>query len=166
MLRGVLEVLAQALHDEGYLDLQETFIDGSFAPAKQGGAGVGKTKRWKGSKIMAIADRRGLPRGSHRECHAARSHPGPRNPRAAVCQAVPCALIGDNACQSDRLMLSWPARGVELIAPHRDSPRSGTPPVSTSVSRLRINSSASRARSSARRRRIAASISAEDIGSV
>ena len=25
---------AQALHDEGYLDLQETFIDGSLAPAK------------------------------------------------------------------------------------------------------------------------------------
>ena len=61
VLRGVLEVLAQALHDEGYLDLQETFIDGSFAPAKRGGAGVGKTKRGKGSKIMAIADRHGLP---------------------------------------------------------------------------------------------------------
>ena len=45
VLRRVLEVLAQALHDEGYLDLQETFIDGSFAPAKQGGGGVGKTKR-------------------------------------------------------------------------------------------------------------------------
>jgi hypothetical protein len=35
-----LELLAQALHDEGYLDLDETFIDGSFAPAKQGGACV------------------------------------------------------------------------------------------------------------------------------
>ena len=39
-LRTVLEILAQALHDEGYLDLQETFIDGSFAPAKRGGACV------------------------------------------------------------------------------------------------------------------------------
>src|SRR5262245_66584077 len=29
VLRGVLEVLAQALHDEGYLDLEETFIDGA-----------------------------------------------------------------------------------------------------------------------------------------
>jgi hypothetical protein len=26
VLRGVLKVLAQALHDEGYLDLQETFM--------------------------------------------------------------------------------------------------------------------------------------------
>src|SRR5262245_58284085 len=64
---GVLEVLAQALHDEGYLDLQETFIDGSFASAKQRGAGVGKTKRGKGLKIMAIADRRGLPVAVHIE---------------------------------------------------------------------------------------------------
>jgi hypothetical protein len=60
-LRTILEVLAQALHDEGYLDLQEAFIDGSFAPAKRGGAAVGKTKRGKGTKIMAIADRQGLP---------------------------------------------------------------------------------------------------------
>ena len=60
-VRSILEILAQALHEEGYLDLQETFIDGSFAPAKQGGACVGKTKRGKGSKIMAIADRQGFP---------------------------------------------------------------------------------------------------------
>jgi len=38
VLGSILEVLAQALLDEGYLDLQEAFIDGSFAPAKQGGA--------------------------------------------------------------------------------------------------------------------------------
>jgi hypothetical protein len=48
LLRSVLEILAQALHDEGYLDLQEAFIDGSFAPAKHGGAAVGKTKRRQG----------------------------------------------------------------------------------------------------------------------
>ena len=52
-LRTVLEILAQALHDEGYLDLHEAFIDGSFSPAKRGGTCVGKTKRGKGSKIMA-----------------------------------------------------------------------------------------------------------------
>ena len=31
LLRSILEILAQALHDEGYL--REAFIDGSFAPA-------------------------------------------------------------------------------------------------------------------------------------
>ncbi len=34
-LRSILEILAQALHDEDYLDLQEAFIDASFAPAKR-----------------------------------------------------------------------------------------------------------------------------------
>jgi transposase len=67
LLRSILEILAQALHDEGYLDLQEAFIDGSFAPAKRGGACVGKTKRGKGSKIMAIADRHGRPVAVHVE---------------------------------------------------------------------------------------------------
>jgi transposase len=31
LLRSILEILAQALHDEGYLDLQEAFIDGRLA---------------------------------------------------------------------------------------------------------------------------------------
>jgi transposase len=67
VLRSILETLAQALHDEGHLDLQEAFIDGSFASAKRGGACVGKTKRGKGSKIMAIADRQGRPVAVHVE---------------------------------------------------------------------------------------------------
>jgi transposase len=58
VLKDILSVVAEALHDEGHLDLQEAFIDGSFAPAKKGGLCVGKTKRGKGTKIMAIADRR------------------------------------------------------------------------------------------------------------
>ena len=70
MLKSVLSILAQALHDEGHLDLQETFIDGSFAPAKKGGARVGKTKRGNGSKIMAIADRHGRPIAVHVESAA------------------------------------------------------------------------------------------------
>jgi transposase len=45
LLRTILEVLAQAPRDEGYLDLQEAFIDGSFAPATQGGACVGRRTR-------------------------------------------------------------------------------------------------------------------------
>ena len=62
-----LEMLAQALHNEGYLDLQGAFIDGSFAPAKPGGACVGKTKRGNESKITAIGDRQGLPVAVHVE---------------------------------------------------------------------------------------------------
>jgi hypothetical protein len=67
VLRTVLEILAQALHDEDHLNLQEAFIDGSFAPAKRDGTCVGKTKRGKGSKIMAIANRQGRPVAVHIE---------------------------------------------------------------------------------------------------
>jgi len=42
------------------LDLTETYIDGSFSSAKKRPK-FGKTKRGKGTKIMAIADCSGLP---------------------------------------------------------------------------------------------------------
>jgi hypothetical protein len=67
VLKDILSLVAEALHDEGYLDVQEAFIDGTFASAKKGGACVGKTKRGKGTKIMAIADRHGLPVAVHVE---------------------------------------------------------------------------------------------------
>ena len=120
VLRAVLEVLAQALHDEGYLDLRETFIDGSFASAKQGGAGVGKTKRGKGTKIMAIADRHGLPVAVHIE--SATPHEVTLVHATLAQRFVkpfPVRLIGDNAYESDRLDADLARRGVELIAPHR-----------------------------------------------
>jgi transposase len=120
VLRSIVEVLAQALLDEGYLDLQETFIDGSFAPAKQGGASIGKTKRGKGSKIMAIADRQGLPVAVHVE--SATPHEV-RLVHAMLAERfvrqLPERLIGDNAYESDRLDAQLARRGVELIAPHR-----------------------------------------------
>jgi transposase len=50
VLKDILSLVAEALHDEGYLDVQEAFIDGTFAPAKKGGNCVGKTKRGKGRK--------------------------------------------------------------------------------------------------------------------
>ena len=120
VLRTLLEILAQALHDEGYLNMQETFIDGSFAPAKRGGACVGKTKRGKGSKIMAIADRHGRPVAVHVESatphevtlvHATLAE--------RFVSQLPTRLIGDNAYESDRLDAELARHGVELIAPHR-----------------------------------------------
>ena len=120
VLRSILEVLAQALLDEGYLDLREAFIDGSFAPAKQGGASIGTTKRGKGSKIMAIADRRGLPVAVHVESatpHEVRLVHATLPERFV--RPLPERLIGDNAYESDRLDADLARRGVELIAPHR-----------------------------------------------
>ena len=120
VLRSILEILAQALHDQGYPDLQEAFIDGSFAPAKQGGACVGKTKRGKGSKIMAIADRQGRPVTVHVE--SATPHEVTlvyATLAERFVSQLPTRLIGDNAYESDRLDAELARRGVQLIAPHR-----------------------------------------------
>jgi transposase len=120
VLKDILSVLAEALHDEGYLDLREAFIDGSFAPAKKGGAGVGTTKRGKGSKIMAIADRHGRPVAIHIDSatphevtlvEATLAH--------RLVQKTHERLIGDNAYESDQLDAELAQRGIELIAPHR-----------------------------------------------
>jgi transposase len=120
VLKDILSVLAEALHDEGYVDLREAFIDGSFAPAKKGGAGVGTTKRGKGTKIMAIADRHGRPVAIHIDSatphevtlvHATLAH--------RLVRKTPERLIGDTAYESDQLDAELVQCGIELIAPHR-----------------------------------------------
>lgn len=90
VLKDVLEVLAGALHHEGFLDLREAFIDGIFAPTKKGGASVGKTKRGKGSKIMAIADCHGWAssRHTHRQRHTPRGHARQGHSRANACERI------------------------------------------------------------------------------
>lgn len=42
VMRGVLEALAADLKIRGLLDVEEAFIDGSFAPAKKGARRLGK----------------------------------------------------------------------------------------------------------------------------
>lgn len=88
-----LKALAQDLEERGGIDLSERFVDAAFASAKRGGAGVGPTKRGKGSKVMAVADRSGLPvavwalKRFSRRGRARRRHPRRqihrRPPRAA-----------------------------------------------------------------------------------
>ena len=120
VLKDILSVIAEALHDEGYLDLEEAFIDGSFAPAKKGGAGVGTTKRGKGSKIMAITDRHGRPVAIHIDSATPQEVTLVETTLAhRLVQKMPKRLIGDNADESDQLDAELAQRGIELIAPHR-----------------------------------------------
>ena len=81
---------------------------------------MGKTKRGKGSKIMAIADRQGLPVAVYLKSatphevtlvHATLAE--------RFISQLPVRLIGDNAYESDKLDAELARRGVELIAPHR-----------------------------------------------
>lgn len=87
---------------------------------EKGGSGVGKTKRGKGTKLMAVADGTGLPVAIHAtsasphevtlvEDTLARRHTRTR----------PRRLIGDLAYDSDRLDRRLAQHRIELIAPHR-----------------------------------------------
>lgn len=54
-----------ALDGQGHLDWTMGFLDGSFAPAKNGGEKVGLTRKGKGAKWMLVTDGNGLPLGFH-----------------------------------------------------------------------------------------------------
>ena len=85
------------------------------------GSGVGPTKRGKGSKIMAIADRHGLPLAVH-VVSASPNEATLVEPtlQRRFLRETPERLIGDKAYDSDPLdqRVRQHLR-VELIAPHR-----------------------------------------------
>lgn len=89
-------------------------------PGEKRGVCVGKTKRGKGTKIMAIADRAGLPISIHIE--------GASPHEVTLVEStlenrflaeLPEKMIGDKAYDSDPLDERLAEKGVEMIAPHR-----------------------------------------------
>jgi len=91
-----------------------------FASAKGGGAGVGKTKRGKGVKILGIVDRHGLPLSV--STHAANHHEVTLVQLSFdfyMIEAKPENLIGDRAYDSDRLDEELRKEGIEMISPHK-----------------------------------------------
>ncbi len=81
---------------------------------------MGKTKRGKGTKLMAIADGASLPLA----VHAASASPhevtlvGETLSERFV-EECPSKLVGDRAYDSDPLDAQLEAEGIEMIAPHR-----------------------------------------------
>ena len=82
---------------------------------------MGKTKRGKGSKIMAVADASGLPVA----VYVASASPHEvtlveQTLKTGFVNEIPARLIGDKAYDSDgldqRLQEDW---SIEMIAPHR-----------------------------------------------
>jgi len=122
VLRDVLTDLANALRDEGGIDESECFIDATFASAKGGGDQIGKTKRGKGVKIMAIVDRHGLPLAV--STHAANHHEVTLVQLSFdfyMIEAKPENLIGDKAYDSDKLDAELREDGIEMISPHKSN---------------------------------------------
>ena len=122
VLRNILTDLANELRDRGALDERKSFIDATFASAKGGGEGIGKTRRGKGVKILAIVDRHGLPLSV--STHAANHHEVTLVQLSFdfyMIEAKPQKLIGDKAYDSDQLDQSLKEQGVDMIAPHRSN---------------------------------------------
>jgi transposase len=87
---------------------------------QKGGPGVGKTKRGKGTKIMAVADGAGQPVAVCAECATPHEVTLVQQTLAEIFVAEPIQrLIGDNAYDSDQLDRDLAETGVEMIAPHR-----------------------------------------------
>jgi len=81
---------------------------------------VGKTKCGKGTKLVAITDKRGRPVSvliASASCHEVRLV----EPALDACwtSEPPGVLIGDKAYDSDPLDASLRCRGTEMIAPHK-----------------------------------------------
>jgi transposase len=88
--------------------------------SQKGGSAVGKTKRGKGTKLMAVANRDGAPIAAYIDSAS------PSEVRLVekvlegrFTQEKPERLIGDKAYDSDPLDEQLAEQGVELIAPHK-----------------------------------------------
>jgi transposase len=91
---------------------------------EKGGFGVGKTKRGKGSKLMAVADRSGLPLAVH--VTSASPHEVTLvhdTLKERFFRPRPVRLIGDRAYDSDKLDEQLGYQRIELIAPHHSNRR-------------------------------------------
>ena len=100
----------------------------NLLPREKGGSEVGKTKRGKGSKLMVVVERAGVPLGvsvasaSPAEVTLAEAalatisvpRGGPGRPRKK-----PERVIADRAYDSDPLRTRLGRRAIELICPHR-----------------------------------------------
>jgi transposase len=103
------------------LGSQRMFCGRNFCSGQKRGRLVGKTKRGKGTKIMGIADRHGLPLALRAESASpAEVKLVQATLEARLVAEVPERLIGDKAYDSDRLdeqlMQEY---GTELIAPNK-----------------------------------------------
>ena len=81
---------------------------------------MGKTKRGKGTKLIAVADRSGIPIS----VHAASASPHEVSLVKETLEALfvadkPKRLVGDRAYDSDPLDALLQTEGIEMIAPHR-----------------------------------------------
>jgi transposase len=88
---------------------------------------VGKTKRGKGTKLMAVADRHGSPIAIlTASASPAEVTLAGETVAASFVEALPERLIGDKAYDSDLLDEEMARAGIEMIAPNRENRKKKT----------------------------------------
>jgi transposase len=118
--RKLLAAVIRTLVEEGRIDLEQCFVDATFAPAKAGGQGVGLTRKGKGTKVQLIVDNQGIPLGvSVAGAGRAEHHMVQGTLELFDAQSQPERLIGDKAYDCDALDDALAELGIEMIAPHR-----------------------------------------------
>jgi transposase len=118
--RRLLASLIRRLFEEGKVELDQAFIDATFAPAKGGGDGVGLTRKGKGTKIQVVVDGSRLPFGvSSAGADIGEPQMVPQTLALFDEQTKPPRLIGDKGYDSDPLDDLLAELGIEMIAPHR-----------------------------------------------
>jgi len=120
-LEEALKRLAQHLHERGRLNLEEAYVDATFASAKKGASPFGPTRRGKGTKIIAVAADNSLPlavsvdSASLAECQLVEYVLA-----GSFLDQLPARLVGDKAYDSDPLDRTLQEEyGIEMIAPNR-----------------------------------------------
>jgi transposase len=120
-----------ALDQQGKLDWSMAFLDGSFAPAKNGGEKVGLTKKGKGAKWMLVIDGNGLPLGFHLDsAQVAEVRLAERTldtvrvarPRGRPRQR-PKKLVADRGYDSGGFRQALRHRGIQMCIPPKRRPK-------------------------------------------
>ena len=99
---------------------------------------MGKTKRGKGTKLMAVVERSGLPVS----VYTASASPHEvtlveETLEAGFASSEPERLVGDRAYDSDPLDAKLRERGIEMIAPHRKNRKKKRPKTGASWGAIR-----------------------------
>ena len=114
----------QSVDREGRVNLEECFVDATFAAAKGGGTEVGLTRKGKGTKVQLVVDAKGVPLALSLDAASV-------GETAMVQQTLgfvegdfqPKRLIGDKGYDSDALDQTLAELGIEMISPHRSNRR-------------------------------------------
>jgi transposase len=115
------------LVEHGRIDLEECFVDATFAAAKGGGAAVGLTRKGKGTKLQVMVDSHGLPLGFSLDSASVGETAMVQETLAfAEAELHPERLIGDKAYDCDALDEALAELGIEMISPHRSNRRADT----------------------------------------